>query len=388
MKRALAVVVALCTLGFAGFSQIVIKGSWTASVCLPDIELTSTLSLTFTVAGFDITSTTTFDEAGITGQGFSLKGAFGPFSLTGKMRFDPEDVAYEVGQLVTSFDFAGLALGLTVNHWLDGEWDPVYFGYPTLTPDPCDPTIVGGNLQYVLTAKIDPWSVRVRFLDCSAGTAFQDLLVTGAFDLCCGIKLNSSFSFTKAGFGSLVLSGINIPLCCGVSLDVSITYSEDSKSVTITPKFAGIAEACFTVYGGPEYSASTNTWSGIRIDGFRIRCSLGDCNYLEYVHAFNPAAATIPYAIRAKFLGDCAEDEYLELGFCGPACCGGKYEVSLRLLWNADATSGVGLFGLTRFVGAVKIPIMTNFTLNLDFVMPAGCPAATASFCFGWTFTF
>ena len=57
MKRALAILVALCTFGALGFSQIAIKGSWTATVCLlPTTSLTSTLSLTYTVAGFDVTN--------------------------------------------------------------------------------------------------------------------------------------------------------------------------------------------------------------------------------------------------------------------------------------------------------------------------------------------
>ncbi|MCS7240920.1 MAG: hypothetical protein NZ651_06730, partial [Candidatus Bipolaricaulota bacterium] len=111
MKRALAVL--LVIVGFTGFAMF--KGSWTASVCLlPSVSLSSTLTLTYSVAGFDITSTSTFGATGLTGQAFSFKGALGPFSLSGKMRFDPAVPTYEVGQLVTSFDFAGVKLGLTV----------------------------------------------------------------------------------------------------------------------------------------------------------------------------------------------------------------------------------------------------------------------------------
>ncbi|MCS7216848.1 MAG: hypothetical protein NZ924_04090 [Candidatus Bipolaricaulota bacterium] len=381
MKRALAAL--LVIVGFTGFAMF--KGEWTAKVCLlPSTTLESGLTLTYTVAGFDITSTSTFGAAGLTGQAFSFKGALGPFSLSGKMRFDPATPAYEVGQLVTSFDFAGVKLGLTVNHWRDGEWDPVYFGYPAGTADPCSAAITGANLQYVFTTTIAPVSLRVRYLDCSAGTYFQDLLVElKGVEFCCGIKYNASLSFSKEGFSSLTFSGLNIPLCCGVSLDVSVTFGVSSKTVTITPKFAGFAEACFTVWGAPTTTGLIN-WTGIRIDGYRVRCTLADCNYLEYVHAFDPAATTIPSAIRAKFI--CGANEYLELGFCGPACCGGKYDVNLRILWSSTTTGT--LFGTRAFVGAVKIPIMTNFTLNLDFVMPVAECAGYPSFCFGWTFTF
>ncbi|MCX7750331.1 MAG: hypothetical protein N2320_02005 [Candidatus Bipolaricaulota bacterium] len=387
MKRALAIAVALCTLGFAGFSQIAIKGSWTASVCLvPSTTLTSTLNLTYTVAGFDITSITGFGAAGITSQRFTFKGVFGPFSASGNVWFQPSPAAYLAADAVTSFDFGGIAIGATVRHWTPGnfrttEWAPDSDPCATQTP----PGV--GYLQYIFTGTISPLSIRARFADCCTGASFQDLRIslTGV-DLCCGIKYNAVVDFTKAGFQSLTLSGINIPLCCGVSFDLSITYSVAAKSVTFTPKFAGIAEACFTVWGGPVSGATTNIWEGLRIDGFRIRCTIADCNYLEYVHAFAPTAGTIPSAIRAKFLAACQENEYLELGFCGAGCCGGKYEVSLRILWSTTLTNP-GLFGVTRFVGSAKIPVMANFTLNLDFVMPAAA-CASASFCFGWTFTF
>ena len=386
MKRALAILVALCTFGALGFSQIAIKGSWTATVCLlPTTTLSSTLSLTYTVAGFDVTSTTGFGATGLTSQAFSLKGAFGPFAITGKMAFDVTAPAYLRSQLVTGFDFGGVAIGLTVNHWLDGAWSAGYFGYPTGTLDPCDPTIVGGNLQYVLTSTIAPVSVRVRFLDCSAGTAFQDLRVTlTGVGLCCGITYNATFSFNKQGFDSLSITGINVPLCCGVSFDIGVTYTVQTKSLTVTPKFAGIGDACFTVWGGPVTSGTFNQiWGGIEVYGFRIRCTIADCNYIEFVNAFNVSAVNPLLPSADRFLGACGEFELVKIGFCGPGCCGGKYDVTLRVFFG---TAG-GIFDITRFVYAVNIPIMTNFTLNLTGTMPAAACAAV-SFCLGWTFTF
>ena len=382
MKRALAIAVALCTIGFAGFSQIAIKGSWTAEVCLlPSTTLTSTLNLTYTVAGFDITSITGFGVGGITSQRFTFKGVFGPFSTSGNVWFQPSPAAYLAADAVTSFDFGGIAIGATVRHWTPGnyQWAP--------DTDPCSAqTPPGvGYLQYIFTGTISPVTIRVRFADCCTGTAFQDLRISlSGIDLCCGIKYNARVDFTKAGFESLTLTGINVPLCCGVSFDVSITYGVTYKSVTFTPKFAGIVEGCFTVWGGPLTGTSPNIWQGIRVDGYAIRCTLADCNYFEYFHAFRPVQTTIPSAYRNKLLAACDEYEYVELGFCGAGCCGGKYTVTLRILWGGTTP---GLFGITRFVGSAKVPVMSNFTLNLDFVMPVSA-CATANFCFGWTFSF
>jgi len=398
MKRALAVCTVLAVLGFAGFSQIVIKGSWEAELCiLPSITLSSSLSLTYTVAGFDITSTTGFGATGITSQAFSVKGTFGPFSVSGKMRFDPSVPTYEVGQLVTSFDLAGMSIGLTVNHWRDGEWDPGYFGYASTVTDPCPPAITGGNLQYVLTGKIDPLSVRLRYLDCSAGTYFQDLLVTlKGIELCCGIKYNAEVLFTKEGFDYLSISGINIPLCCGVSLDVGVKYTVGTKSLSITPKFGGFAEACFTVWGGPvgDFTAPVVVWNGIEIYGYKISCKITDCNYVEFVNAFNVGEVNkqLPSADKFTMSIDCDEEtvtlgefELLKLGFCGPGCCGGKYDVALRIFFG----TGGGIFDITRFVYSVSLPIMSNFSVSISGTMYAVSAAGPcSSLCFGWTFTF
>ncbi len=391
MKRALAIAVALCTLGVAGFSQLVFKGSWTATYCPLPVQtptLTSTLSLTYTVGGFDITGAFEFGLTGLTAVDFTTRGAFGPFTVSGKMNFDPTVPAYRRSQLVSGFDFGGVAVGLTVNHWLDGSWDAAYFGLTGA--DPCLDVVVGGNLQYVFTAAIAPVSLRVRFLDCSLGTAFQDLrIIVTPIDLCCGIKLTGTFMFTKAGFDSLGLTGINIPLCCGVSFDIGITYTTTAKTLTVTPRFAGIGDACFTVWAAPTV-AGTYIWDGIRVDGFRLRCTIGDCNYVEWVNVFNFGTGTaVPAAIRGLFnrAGACREFEYFGLGFCGPGCCGGRYTVDLRFFYGEDGTPD-GIFGITKFTGAVKLPIMTTFTLDLSFSIPTVAACGTPSFCLGWTFTF
>jgi len=398
MKRALAIAVAVCMLGVAGFG-IAIRGSWTATVSLlPTTTLTSDLSLTYTVAGLDITSLTRFGTTGLEWQRFSLAGAFGPFTLAGSMWFDAApSPAYETSHLTASFDFGGIAVGATVRHWAPGMFTP---RWPIGDLVGQTPAALGTGLQYILTTTVAPVEVRARFVDPSTGTLFQDLRVrlTG-IPLCCGITYTAELNFTRTGFADFRLTGVNIPLVAGVSFDLGITYSLTAKSLTITPRMAGIGDVCFAVWAGPVFTGGVAlpVWEGIRVDGFRIRCALGDCNWLEYVHAFDPTSATIPSAIRDKFAVLTAtgvtpvvrENEYLELGFCGAGCCGGRWTVVLRTMFSTATTPTPGIFGITRFVGEVRIPIMTNFTANLDFVMPASAAIAPVpAFSFGWTFTF
>ncbi len=381
MKRALAIAVALCTLGFAGFSQIAIKGSWDAKYCfIGTPALTSSLVLTYTVAGFDITSTTGFTASGLSSQKFDLKGVFGPFTVSGSMLFDVSQILYDESVLNTSFDFGGIAIGFKAEHW----------AYPLNTHTWCPVVSGDGYLRYTFTGTIAPVTVKAVFIDCCTGTQFNNLNVTmSGLTLCCGITYKVEFDFLKTGFNYVKFTGINVPLCCGVSFDIGITFTTAAKEVTVTPKFAGIGDACFTVWAAPMVT-SKYLWDGIRVDGFKIRCSLGDCNYLEIVNVFNFATGTaVPRAVRDLFNrdGDCREFEYLGLGFCGAGCCGGKYDVTLRIFFGEDGTP-TSVFGITKFTGGVKIPIMTNFTLNLDFVMPAVTACASPQFCLGWTFSF
>ncbi len=372
MKRALAIAVALCTIGFAGFSQM-FTGKWEATVCLiPDTDVTSTLTLNYSVAGLTITSITGIGPDAITSQKFTLKGTFGPLSLTGDMIFDVSAIAYMQSSLTTTLDFGGIAVTAKVEHW-GGDY----------ATGVCGQTVELGALKYTFTAKIAPITVKATFVDCCTGASFNDLTVTLAdLGLCCGITYDVEFSFTKAGFQHLKFSLEDFAaICCGISFDLEVKFGVDYKMVTVTPSFAGFAEGCFEIYGDLMWDDEGDIYiEGIRIDGWKIACELGDCNYIEFVTFISPEYAD-DYGYD-EFLGDCGEFEYIKMGFCGTGCCGGKYSVDLAIYFGADG----GLFDVTRLVASVAIPVMSNFTLNIDASIPAA-ECTEASLCFGWTFT-
>jgi len=377
MKRALAVCTVLCVLAFAGFSQI--TGKWTASLCLDATytpTLTSELSITYNVGGFDITSVTGFGAAGLTSQKFTLKGAFGPFSLTGNMIFDVSAIAYKQSDLTTGLDFAGVGLTLKIEHWA-AAYQPSGL---------CDPAATDGVLRYTLTASLAPITAKLVFLDCCSGTAFQQLLVTlKGLSLCCGITYDAEFSFLKSGFDYVTFSIKNFAeICCGISFDMSVKFTPNSKSVKVTPKFGGFGVVgCIEVYGDVESEGGEGEdlfLNAIRIDGFKIGCTLGDCNELNFVTFLSPDKAE-DYGY--TFDTDCGEFEFVEMKFCGPTCCGDKYTVALKIYFGSQG----GLFDVTRLVYDVKLPLLANFTLNFNGTIPAA-DCADAEYCFGWTFSF
>jgi hypothetical protein len=189
--------------------------------------------------------------------------------------------------------------------------------------------------------------------------------------LCCGIALNVEFSFLKSGFDYLKITGIKIPLCCGVSLTAGITFTTSGKEVTTGLEWGGFADTCFTVYG--DAIQKDNAWAGIDIYGWKIKCSLGDCNYVEFLTALDVTA--VEAIVGDIFTGD--EFEYMKLGFCGAGCCGGKYTVDLAVYF----THGTALFGISRIGANMSIPVMSNFAVNVSFSTPNTLDI-------GWTFTF
>jgi hypothetical protein len=387
MKRALALLAVFGVLAFGAAPFPGFSGKWDTTVCiLPSTSLTSALTLTTNVAGFDVSGYFRFTALGIDRVSFSTSGALGPFSLKSGMYFNPSVPEYMGSYLSTSLDFAGLGIGFDVYHW-DTDYNDCFFAgtcWPFLKwldgDNPC--TAPGGfGMAYVLSTKVDPLAVKVIFADCCTGIEFYKSIITlKGLGICCGVSLDAELSFLKEkGFDYLKLSGIEIPLCCGVSLTATITFTVDAKSLETGLKFAGLGDACFTVYG--DAIKSGNAWTGIDIYGWKIKCALGDCNYVEFLTALNPSA--IEDILGDIFYDPCGEYEYVKMGFCGAGCCGGKYTVDLSIYFGSNG----GIFDITRLVYSVKIPIMSNFTLNISGTARAAT-CVSNSFCLGWTFTF
>ena len=375
MKRALVLLVAFGVLAFGQFPAF--TGKWDATVdLLPSTSLTTALTLTTNIAGFDVSGYFRFTGAGLDRVRFTASGAAGPLSVKSGMYFDPTVPEWMGGYLNGSVDFAGLALGLDVYHWAEKHED-------CFLAEGCWPYLkwLGGDkpcqtydhgMAYVLSTKIDPLAVKLIFADCCEGIFFYKSIITlKDLGLCCGISLDATLAFTKEGFDYLKLTGIEIPLCCGVSLTAGVTFTVDAKKVDTGLKFAGIGDACFTVYG--DAVKDGNAWAGIEIYGWKIKCQLADCNYVQFVTALDPGWYNAN--VENVFVGD--EFEYVKLGFCGPGCCGGQYKVDISIFFQPSGS----LFGISRLGAKMSIPVMENLTVNASYSTPD-------TFKVGWVFTF
>ena len=375
MKRALAILAALSVFGFAGMAQM-FTGSWeTCMQVLPEVKFTSTtLTLTYDMAGWAITSITGFTSSGYTQQDFEVEGALGAFSISGKMGFDPQAIKYKYSDLSAALDFAGVSFDLGIFHGIypygESYFNKYYYPYTFagVYNDLCGDTVQTDDVLmfYTLGVSADPVSATVHLGDCCTGIQFYDLTVSlSGLSLCCGVTYDFEFAFNKVDGFEYAKFSLNdvFPICCGISFDIDVKFTVGGKTVSVTPEFAGFGEACFELYADLVYEGGTNSdlyLNLIRIDGWRLYCELADCNWLEIVTFLSEENASL-YGYSGVFKE--GEFEYMKLHFCGPTCCGGTYEVELAVYF----TEATELFGISRIGADLTWPIADNFSITVEF---------------------
>jgi len=213
-------------------------------------------------------------------------------------------------------------------------------------------------MRYSLSLELGNLTASLRFEDCCCGIMFKDLTLTlKNISLCCGISFTSELLFTKAGFQHLKLSADNLfSPCCGINVGLDVEFGAAFKKVSPRFSWAGIT-GCFTVYGDARVSGSA--LQGIEIYGWKLRCDLAPCGYLEVLTAFN--VAKIEEIFQADIFRD-DEYEMVKLGFCGQGCCGGSWNLAITTFFSPTGK----LFGIKRMWIDAEIPIMQNLRVVLN----------------------
>ncbi len=390
MKRALALTFAALIFGVAGLAQI--SGSWSGKLnILPSVGLVYTeLVLNYTVAGFDL-SATVYADPDPSSVEFEISGALGPAELSGVMGFDFTAPAYAYTDLSASLDFAGVGLTGKVFHgvydygvsYFEGTY---YLDWETLCPEQ---TIGNTLMLYTLEVSVEPISLTTRFLDCCDGIEFFDFTLTlDDISLCCGVTYDMELYFTKAGFEYVRFTADPLfELCCGFSVGVEVEFGVNYKAVTPTFSWGGI-EGCVTVWGDVQEKTQEVGIDGWTWWGYKVYCELAECNYIEFVHAFDPANVNpyVGYIFETLTVNDITvqENEYVKLGFCGPACCGGTWSVDVTIIFAADADVDL-FFGVTRLLVSTTVPLMDSLSLSVDYGYSVQDGTSLA---LGWSFSF
>lgn len=388
-------------------AQITIGGKFeTAIDILPAVQLTkASLTLTVGVQGWSLSSVSAFNATGFYHQSFTLTGTFGPVKFSGEMAFNPsqsdpivvyfpEDCPtqsasvpitppdYKWAFFETTFDIFGASLIGRIEHWnypYIPVWAEPYYKeemWPCCEPE----EIPASYMLYSFSFRAPPFYLDLRFADCCTGITFSDLSL--GFDdlgLCCGVTFDLKFYFTKAGFQYALIEIQNIPfVCCGFGLDFAIKFTVSGKEVTVRPKWVGVGQLCFQLYGDVIMDGASVV--GFNLYGYKIRCDLGPCNYVEFLTVLGPDVVDEVEEI----IGDVFEDdetEYIKFSICGEGCCGSQYTVEATVFFSETGS----LFGFSRVVVDMSVPLLANFAFTSSFTLPSsGDPSMNMGFVFSF----
>ncbi|MFO8034405.1 MAG: hypothetical protein R6U88_04490 [Candidatus Bipolaricaulota bacterium] len=357
MKRALAVGAAWLMLGATGLGMS-ISGEWSTEIdILPDIAFEETsLSLTTSVAGWEITSTSEFDPA-FTTQRFALDGSLGGFGLVADIAFDPTVPEYDRARLTVSVALLNVAVDFDVVHEKN-------------------------QLDYTLTAGLSPFELSVGFAE-THENSFDYLQLTGSdLPFCCGIDYEFELRFEKHGFEHVELGFTDLYTLMDIaSLNADIKYAVGSKTISFDWDIADLpVVACVKLFS--DFGVAP--WE-FEFHGFAITCEFDDCNYLALTTMMVEHASNNGFETYAEPAGQ--EFESIELGFCGSTCCSEDYELELVIyFWEPEDDEDATLLGLSRLASSFSIPVLHGFVFDIDFGHSIVLDETELTI--GWTFTF
>ena len=405
MKRALVVCTVLAVLGFSGFAIGTFSGSWSFGISLPGTISKNVFTINYNDLGMTFTGKLDLPNDTFS---FGLSGNLGGlFDLSGTMYFDISDAAYTNATFTSKLTFAGLEFALKIDHW--------YASYlPDDWSDYCGQTPSEGMMLFTLDTKVAPFAIELILADCCTGIKFNSILVNlEDLDLCCGIKYDVEWLFTKAGFDHITFTADKLfELCCGIYFGLEVEFGPDYKEVTPLITFDWAAPDCITV--GATLGKTVTEIDSLTIDYLGITCKLSDCSNILFGTSFTgtvqtesdkmviwkpnaPSSWGLSYGVAVQ-VGDKTisyyEYETIQLSLCGAGCCGGQWTGALKAyfgnLWVYDSNKATwvqvpSLFGLSRFAGSVSVPFgPISLDLGMSYNLFTGANTVT----FGWTFTF
>ncbi|MGY4706535.1 hypothetical protein ACVNPS_02105 [Candidatus Bipolaricaulota sp. J31] len=230
-------------------------------------------------------------------------------------------------------------------------------------------------MRYTFTAAFPPFTTSFVFDDVSTGIQFVRATVSlDDFQPCCGIGVSAELSFTKCrGFEYLDITLEDaLKLCCGLDFDITIHFTSTHKTVALD--FDGILwKPCVRIYAEPEFLDGF-VIGGLSIYGIELYCQFDDCSYAKFLTAFDVVALE-EILEEDIFQGD--EYEYLEVGVCGQACCGGRYQFTGFIFFQESGS----FMGITRVGAELTFPFFPGFTFGFKW-------DTTPLFSFTWKLSF
>jgi hypothetical protein len=350
VRRVLACcLVGICLLASAA-TAATLSGSWDTHITIDPqqanfndaIGLTSEVTVAYSVDGWTFASITDLDESGWTDQDFAVTGVLGAFSVTSALSFDPDIPAFDEWNATVSLTIAGVsaAADFTLQ---DHDVTLVLDGSGTAGDIVLGVEVTfGGDDNDICDL---PW---------------VDLTISLGFPFCC-TTVEAAVLFDCDGFQNIVFTanGLAIPSLPYMVLDVVLEFTEQTKSLTLSPRFDFGATACIDLYIEQSYTGGEGpgvvlTLESITIEGIGISCDVGTVTFSAL-----------------SFWGDGAKPGLLEgtpywevysVNSNEDACCGPfGFDLAVYFLDAGDM-----LFDVSRIDAGMSLQVSSQFTFSMD----------------------
>jgi hypothetical protein len=444
-------VLGLGTLAFAG----PLSGAWESEICFGVLSyedealfgltgLTSTLTIDYSVCGWEFESVSGIDFDGWTTQSFTAGGALGAFTFDSEVVFDPANALFTLWDSSVGVSIAGVNINSRYV-LIEDSWSPTGYssGWEFNISGEAGLCSLGADVYFniwPLYYTLDPeWEVQTpselpgTTLLILPGNCFCFTYVElyTSFPFCCVEEVEMSVAFSALdGFEGVtfLVSGIEMPGLAWITFDAELTFDvgDDGKDLTLTPSLNLGDSICFDIYADLVWYDSVIT--GLNIYGIGLTCDMGQGvtfssqSVLDWPnHFYSPSlgklASSEDYAITWLGFVDaldyaawlCCETywEKFTISSSSDACCGGAFGFDLGVYFGTDfeATIWDGtevvcehgwLFDIARIDAEFSIGLGSNFSLtggltlqDAVWVKGEGCEeGGLTEICVGFEVTF
>ncbi len=376
--------------GLTALAAAPFSGSWNAALAISPTpfsfsQLSSILTVDYTLGAFTTTSDSEVYLAGFIWQGFSVTGTLGAFSVEGDALFGPSTGSFLYDQLIITTDIAGIDVGLYAAQ-LSGD----------VLGGPADGAVlrIAGSIGSLQVVNCFEMGARIKDADYHGitivhaatglaktydtnplvpGQGFTgDKLTVSGWSFACLSNGAVSLYVTDQGFDSLELdlTGLKTGISW-LNIDLALTFELQTKAVVLTPTLNLGETTCIVPYLDVRTPAADSTLTvgasaitGIEVYGLSATTAAGNVT-LKDLAVFDTgryAITTEQYGSRIESLADAADNgdqtypaywELFSVAASTSGCCGG----TATFLVNTYFENGGSLFdwGMTHVEASLPV---------------------------------
>jgi len=311
-----------------------LSGDWSLSVTIDPadplaMDTSSSLDLTYSVGGWDLSSSSSIGKTGWTKQSFKAGGSLGEITLSSNLDLKT-DGGFGSWKNSISWDFAGMSFSGSFNVTSN------YVSFGLSTDVDIDPLSLG-------------FDVELRSQG-GCGLLFNGLDLSFDVPFCCA-EVSGSLSIDCEGFDELEfsVSDIEIPKLVWMTVDADLTFEMDEKALDLSPSFDFGSHCCIDLYIEAQ-TPSMLVISSFSVYGIGTQIEIGDwtfegLSYVDGTHKLNGAYW-----------------EMYALSFDNSADCCGLTSAELKVYFLAG---GLQLFDVALFEGSIDLALSDNFTFDI-----------------------